>query len=379
MKQEVVQSKLSNVDEAVKELCSKLRQNKSSYNAILFFASSNYDFEQMSTQIKSAFENAEVIGCTTSGEVCNEGFFDNSVVLTALSCSKTKFKGVLIDDADKFPMVEKYEIERAASQIGISFNSSFSGNDSFALTFICGLRNAEESTMTLLNTIIGNSNFLIAGGSAGDDLKFKTTFVSYNGVCSSSGAVVLFVKTECKFDIRKENIFQSTGKSVSLTKVVPEKRLILLMDGKNPRKRYAELVGVRESEVEKALLSHPLGRVFGDNTFISSIASFNSDGTINMYSRVLQDSVLEILEPIDAIAEAKKTCEVIKQKIPNPGCVLFINCILRTIGFKQQQLTESITRVWSSNFSTYCGFSSYGEQIGHVNSNQTLVSVVIGE
>ena len=55
---------------------------------------------------------------------------------------------------------------------------------------------------------------MVAGGSAGDDLKFKATYVSHNGVSSSHGAVILFVRTSRKFKIYKENIFQRSGKSV---------------------------------------------------------------------------------------------------------------------------------------------------------------------
>lgn len=58
---------------------------------------------------------------------------------------------------------------------------------------------------------------MIAGGSAGDDLKFQKTFASYNGTVVSDGAVILFVKTPLPFFIQKENIFKPTGSRTKIT------------------------------------------------------------------------------------------------------------------------------------------------------------------
>ena len=187
--------------------------------------------------------------------------------------------------------------------------------------------------------------------------------MSYNGKSSSNGAVILFVKTLGRFEIVKENIFQPSGKQVMLTDVNPEKRLVNAIDGKNPRKRYAEILGINEHSVDNALLDHPFGRVFGEQMF--------------MYARVLNNSVQEILEPMDAVAIAEKTCQDVLEKIPNPGCVILFNCILRTLGFEKHNQQSSINNVWKRYFKQYSGFSTYGEQFERINSNQTLVMLVL--
>ena len=169
-----------------------------------------------------------------------------SIVLNAIydgTSGRSKFKGVLIDDADKFPMVHKKSIESAASSIGIQLSSPNCSRDAFAISLICGLLTAEEGILSLLYSIIKDPKFMIAGGSAGDDLKFKATSVSYNGKVSENGAVILFVKTSCKFKIYKENIFKRTGKTVMLTGVNPESHTVTSIDGQNPKKRYAQVVG----------------------------------------------------------------------------------------------------------------------------------------
>lgn len=382
MTQEVVQSKNTDAEQAVNDLCSHLKKPLSSYTAIIFFASSMYDFQKLSELLHEKFQKAEVIGATTAGEITNSGFSKYTVVLNAISdtaASRTQFKGVLIENADKFPVIYKNDIIKAASSIGLQLSSNSISRNAFAITLICGLHNAEESILSLLYNIIKDHDFMIAGGSAGDDLKFKSTYVSYNGRISDTGAVVLFVKTNARFEIYKENIFHISGKSVILTGVNPDAHLVSTIDKKNPRKRYAEILGVPESQVNDAILEHPFGRVFGDEVFIASLERFDNDGKLYMYARVLQDSSQEILEPMDAESICEQTCQNIIQKIPHPECVIFFNCILRTIGFEKKHQQGTISNIWSKHFPVHSGFSTYGEQFGHINSNQTLVVLVMGE
>ncbi len=380
MTQEVVQTKKADVEQAVNELCSMLKRSSSSYDAVVFFASSDYDFSKLSQLLYEKFPNSQVIGATSSGEITSHGFTSHSIVLNALSDSgSTSFKGVLIDDIDEFPAIQSKDIENAASSIGISLSSPNCSKNAFAITLICGLLSAEEGFLSLFYSLTKDKNFLIAGGSAGDDLKFQTTYVSYNGQVSSKGAVLLFVRTMRAFKIVKENIFQKTGKTIMLTSVNPEKHLITGIDKQNPKRRYMDVLGISEHQLSDAILDHPMGRVFGNEVFIASLINFDNSGNLTMYARVLQDSIQEILEPMDTLAITEQTCKGILKEIPHPSCVILFNCILRTVGFQKKHQQESVNSIWKKYFPTYSGFSTYGEQFGHINSNQTLVALVMGD
>ena len=217
----------------------------------------------------------------------------------------------------------------------------------------------------------------MAGGSAGDDLKFQKTYVSYNGEVTTEGAVILFVRTQCKFDIRKENLFTPTGKLMKITEADMHTRRIISIDGEMPKKRYAEVLGIDEKTVNDALLIYPFGRRLYDDMYISSIANFNADGTMNMYCKVTPGLFVELLKEGDISTIAEKTCQDISENIKNPGAVILVNCILRTIYFNQKSLTQEVLERFDHYFPNYCGFSSYGEQLGRFNCNQTLVSIVI--
>ena len=303
----------------------------------------------------------------------------NSLVVTTLTDSSTRVSGVIIDDTDQFPIIHKSKIENAVRAAGINMHRNGANKDCFALTFINGLCNAEEATLALLNAVIDDKEFKIVGGSAGDDLQFKQTYVSYNGETVSRGAAVLFFKTSKKFIINRENIFAPSSKKLQLSDVDFETRTVKSINRQSPRSMYARALGIPESQASNTALAHPMGRAYGDDVFISSIANFNQDGSIGMYCRVLPNSEVEIMNPLNAVEIAENTGKSMSSEIKHPGCVILINCILRTIGFEQQNLTGRIAGVWSRYFPAYCGFSSYGEQKGRLNFNQTLLALVIEE
>lgn len=380
MNQEVVFTNQKGlIKDVVDNLLSGLKWNPEVYKGVIFFASSDYDFSKLSVELKSRFSEAEVVGTSTSGEISSKGFTKGTIVLTAFKCEKTILSGVLVEGVDKFPIIHKQKIIDAMSRCNIYPGNPNSHKHSFALTFVNGLCNAEEAFLSLFYAIIQNDNFIVAGGSAGDDLKFRETYVSYNGQTISDGAVILFFTTELKIDIRKENIYKPSGKQVRITKVDTKTRTIKSINNKNAKVEYASVVNRPISEISNAILDHPFGRVFGANIFISSLASFNADDSINMYCRVLPNSTVDILEPDDYESITVKTCDEILEAIPKPQFILLVNCILRTINFENKNACQKLTQLYNEKFPVWCGFSSYGEQFGKMNSNQTLVSIVLGE
>lgn len=376
MTQETVQTTAASVQGAVNDLVSKLNCRPENYNAVVFYASVKWDFNELSSELKKTFPQAEVVGTSTAGEISKNGFSDGTIVLSALTCNQTQFKGVLIGDIEGFPLINQKVLENAATECGMHLRGRSNGN--FALVFINALYNAEESVLAMINEVIGYNNILIAGGSSGDDCQMKQTYVSVNGKTASNGVAILLGRTSLKVDVRRENILSPSGKKVSVTSADPETRCIHSLDNQKPITRYANILGVTEGQLPNVMVEHPFGRSFGGETFISAPASFNPDGSLNMYSRILENTQVDILNYDDAIQCAEETCREIKSNISNVQACFHINCLNRTNYFKSQGITSQIANVWARNFPTFAGFTSYGEQINRINSNQTLVVLSIG-
>lgn len=379
MEQEVVISKKADAQSCVEELCSKLKYDSSHYNAVIFMAAIRYDFEELSRLIKERFPSSEVIGTTTAGEICSEGFINDSVLLTTMSDISVKTSACLVEYGSRYPVVSKEKIEEALNKCSISCNDPSSHQNAFALAFINGVYNGEESVLTNFYSIIKNDKFMLAGGTAGFTGETAKTFVSANGQVTQDGAAMLFVKTSRPFDIRQEDIFNKSGKTFFVGATDPVNRTIIQLDGKKPLAAYAAKLGVSESEAKDITFENPFGRFLNGSIHIAALAGFTNDGKITTFARIMPNSTLELMHIADPVEKCEKTCKGIKEKISNPKFTLLMSCITRTLHFEKEAISSKIISKYNNTFGTFAGFSAYGEQLGRIHCNQTLVSLVIGE
>lgn len=379
MEQEVVSTRTKNIDSAVNELCGKLRKNLDSYNAVIFLAAIDYDFPLLSQKIREKFPNAEVLGTSTAGEFSDAGFTEGSIILTTMHDLSTKVKGVFIDHASKYPIAYKDDIEAALKACGINIADPNSHRDAFALEFTNAIYNAEETILSNFYAIIKNDRFPLAGATAGYTGNTPKSFVSYNGKSTQDGAVMLFVKTRCKFDIRQEDIFNPTGKQIYVTKADTMRRELHTLNGRPATTVYAEQLGVSESQAAQQTFENPFGRFVNGSIHIAALASLTSDKKITSFARITPNSTLEMMHIGDALQKADQTCEGIRSAIPHPKFTLLMTCITRTLYFDRSGMKPAIIGKYKNTFPTFCGFSCYGEQIGRIHCNQTLVSLVIGD
>ncbi len=379
MVQEVVSTRISDAQEAANDLVRQLKQSPDSYNAVIFMAAIKYDFEALSAAIKEHFPDSEVIGASTAGEIDLNGFQNDSVVLTTMSDSHTRVKGVLVENGSKYPVGSKSEIEDALREAGIAMADPMSHRSAFAIAFINGVFNAEETILSNFYSIIQNDKFALAGGTAGFTGSEAKTFVSYNGRTTQDGAAFLFVKTSCKFDIRQEDIFNPTGKTIYVTRSDTINRTIFSLNGQRAKSVYAQQLGVSESVAEGMTFENPFGRHINGSIHIAALAGFAADGSCSLFARVVPNSTLEMMHIGDPEKKCDETCSQILSVIPSPKFTLLMTCITRTMAFDRMGIAANIIRKYKQTFPTFCGFSCYGEQIGRVHCNQTLVSLVMGD
>ena len=296
-----------------------------------------------------------------------------------MSDTRTRVKGVLVENGSKYPVANKTDIEQALSSAGISCGDQNSHRSAFAIAFINGVFNAEETILSNFYSIIQNDKFALAGGTAGFTGTEAKTFVSYNGKTTQDGAAFLFVKTSCKFDIRQEDIFNPTGKTLYVTQSDTINRTIFKLNGQSAKSVYANYLGVSESQAEGMTFENPFGRHINGSIHIAALAGFASDGSCSLFARVVPNSTLELMHIGDPVEKCDETCSGIKSVVPNPKFALMMTCITRTLAFDRMNIDGTIIRKYQQTFPTFCGFSCYGEQIGRVHCNQTLVTVVMGE
>ncbi len=340
---------------------------------VVFFTSTKYDFGMVSKLMKENFPGSDVIGCTTSGEIGPQGFTEGSISAMSMAADNFETSTYLMKNIKNKAIFAKNDLVNAGQKIGIS---SYDSKNGFIITLIDGLQASEEKVMNILGNCF--SNLDIVGGSAGDDLKFNGTFVSANGEVCQDAAVITFVRTSKKFFLYKENIYVPTDIEFKVTKADINNRLILELDGKPAAEEYARVLGISIDQLPDYFTSNPLGRIFMNSVWITSSKSVGDNGSINAYSAITQNSIVKLLKPIDAVAEAKKTVQVINEKLPDCKGIILFNCILRYLQFKKENICTEISSEFLK-FGSVCGFNTYGEQFNKLHVNQTLALIAFGE
>lgn len=244
-----------------------------------------------------------------------------------------------------------------------------------AIVLIDGMHGAEEA----VNEALGNAAPLldVVGGSAGDDLAFKDTWVSVGDRVSHSGVALVVCETTGPFTVLKTCTFTSTEMKLRVTKADAAARVVVEFDGRPATEAYAEAVGRDVAELDSSVfMEHPVGLMVDGSPFIRSPQQLTGDGGIRFYCQVLEGMDVEVMQSGDIVAETGAAFAAAVQGLGGAasGGVLF-NCILRRLELDAtgdtQWFVDSFAGVPSA------GFHTYGETwLGHMN--QTLTGVIFG-
>jgi hypothetical protein len=366
MKVKTAYSIKDNPKESAKEIKQQLGTFETRF--LLFFASPSINPQKISGEIQDEFPDVPTMGCSSSGEIVTGKMLDQSVVAMA-------FGPEIIDDC-KIEVIENLnsdnkQIDTAFSSYGDYFGISshdLSPDQYLGMVLIDGLSLQEEA----VNDRIGDlTNVTFVGGSAGDDLAFKQTYIYANGKTYTDAAALVLIKSKTRFDFLKTQSFQATNKDVVVTKADESHRKVYEINNKPATKAYAELTGVSEEKVDETFFSHPVGLVFQDDFFVRSPQ--RTDGkSIYFYCSIKEDMQLKLLDSGNIL---EYTREALNRKMDEMGGVSAIvnfNCILRTLELKDKNQTEGYGKIFQSVPTV--GFSTYGESyIGHINQTATMV------
>jgi hypothetical protein len=356
-------------NKSVSEIADSIKKQFGDLNPklVIYFSSPAISHDELSQKLKEHFSQAELIGCTTSGEIISGKMLKESVVAMALSSG-------IIDDV-KVAVIKNIKEENNVEKVFKEFEDYFKIPMS-ALDFkkyvgiilVDGLIGAEEK---LMDTIGDLTNITFIGGSAGDDLQFKSTNVFANGKSYGNAAVLTVIKPKNGFDIIKTQSFKELDKKFTATKVNPAAREVIEFNNEPAAKSYAKAVGVEKEKASEHFMNKPVGLMINDEPYVRSPQQIKNDSMI-FYCNVLEGMELSLLESGDIITDTKKAIEDKKSETGEIAGLINFHCILRTLELEQKQLTEEYGKIFSDI--PTIGFSTYGEEyIGHINQTSTML------
>ena len=213
------------------------------------FASSIFNIEKLSMRLSSY--NFSVVGATTDGEIyanavdgVNE--VDEKIVMMLIELNPKSIEMTFIETADN------HDAYSVGEHIGMWAKSAFSNCSIITLT--SGLTFDNDA---YTQGILSRNIEYIFGGSAGDGLKLKETFVFSNGISSNQGVVALALD-KSKIDIVGSRAFGwgGIGKERIVTKAI--KNIVYEIDGIPAVDFYKHYLGITIDDMPQAGLEYPL-------------------------------------------------------------------------------------------------------------------------
>jgi len=339
----------------------------------ILFCSSNYDLKLLGAEIKKTFGD-RVLCCTTAGEVSSSGYTKDSIVCSSISSGKMRFHSFYIDNTDDFDA-------DSAKKISEEFTAIISKSDLknakyLGLIIIDGLSMKEDNMIALLSKSLENVE--IVGGSSADDLKFKSTFVYNDGEFNERSARLLIIETEIPFVSFKTQHFEPTDKKLVITEADTTQRIVYEINGEKAALEYARILGIDVNELNTHIFAkYPVMLNIGGNWYIRSIGKMNDDYSLTFFCAIDVGLVLTVAKGNDIISNLKRLIKGIKKDLGEISLIIAFDCILRRLEVEQNNLTDEMNDVLSTE--NIIGFNSYGEQCQFVHVNQTLTGIAFGK
>lgn len=364
MKYNIGRSSNQNVNDAVEEATQKLSKPK-----LIIFSSGVTNFKEYTEAIHHKFPNCITIGTTTIVGICKEGAFKESLLVLGIE-EGIECHADILEHVDRYPLKYVNRIQQCVQKMTSLENC-------FCFEFTNAFLGCEESVLTTLNSVLLDKKIPVIGGTAGNNAAEDVTYVSYNGkIIDKSSVFVLIRNMGGKIHFYRENIYKPTGKTFVATKVDNRTRTVFEYDNKPAAEVIAKALNTTVAGLTSYLDSYPMGRIIGNQMYITANCSVLDNKAIMYHARVYQNSKMALLEPDNYRNVVHNTIEKIKKEVPRRKLTLVMHCLARTLLFKKEGYLQEFSTLLGREIGDYVGFSGYGEQLNQQHFNQTMTVVV---
>lgn len=358
---------------AVAELHAGIKQDDPAL--VLFFCSSAYDLPSLAGEINRHFDQVPVIGCTSAG-----GFGPDLYGQRVLSGVSFPRSGCAVA-VGAIHGLQAFEAQQAQATVVSLYQHleeavpGFSPADCFAFQMIDGMSVREEPVTRALQGALGLTP--LVGGSAGDDMHFKRSWVFANGDFHEDSAVVAIIHTRLPFTTFMTQHFEPVGEPLVVTEADSARRIVMELNGLPAAAEYARSVGVALAELDSTLFAdRPMLVTIGDGHYVRSIQRVLPGGALSFYCAIEEGVVLRASHGGSLLGNLEERFRAIRERIGTPALVLSCDCVLRRLEVERYGLTEPVQRLLADNRAI--GFCTYGEQYRGLHLNQTMTGVAIG-
>ncbi len=342
---------------------------------VVLFFSSHYDRDGLAKAVGKHFDSSKVIGCSTAGEIGPLGYTVGGMTGFSIHRDDLQFELGLITQVSQFDLQAGRLFAHKLRENLQQRVTHLPPDAFFGFMLIDGLSRREEGVARAFHDGLGGIPLM--GGSAADDLKFKESWILYEGRFVKNAALLLVSATPFLFHVFKTQHFVGGGERLVVTGAIPRQRDVTEINGCPALEEYARCVGLSVSQLEATVFaSYPFVVRIGHTDFVRSIQKINSDGSLRFFCAIEEGVVLRVANGIDMLDNLTSALEVVAQRIGEPALIIGCDCILRHLEARAQGRLDHVGRLLSQ--SNVVGFSTYGEQYRGLHVNQTFTGIAIG-
>lgn len=352
---------------------------------LIFFAPpALFEGEHFREQLASKLSGCAVIGCSTAGEITNEGALQNKVALLAIHFDKVKLRTAvqpIPKPEDSFKMGEAL-----ATQL---MQPDLKG----VIVFTPGVGSNGSALAEGMSSVLGRKVHL-SGGMAGDDLNFRRTFTFCDGQIYEDHAVAVGLYGDSVvISCGSEGGWRPFGPARRVTKA--ENNILYELDDKPALQLYKQYLGDKARQLPASGLSYPFAILRDDRTtsgVIRSALGIDQENEALILAGDLPQGCRVCLMHAETNAliqgAAQAAAEALRTHAgpETDGCALLVNCVGRrlVLGLDSDEEIEAVSDSFLPG-TPLAGFYSYGEICTHPGTgrvelhNQTMTITYITE
>lgn len=347
---------------------------------LIFGSRSLLEDKTLLAEVKTLYPTGHLVFGSTSGEIMGANVIDDSIVLTAISFSKSSFviktnnvASYLNDDRKLGEELYKQFDKNNLKYIFLVSDGSFVNGSSL----IAGFESHKQG--------IGMS-----GGLCGDGDLFQKTLCSYNEP-PKEGEIVAIGFYGNTLDITSASFggWSPFGPERTVTK--SKGNILYELDGQPALNLYKEYLGDKAQELPKSALLYPLHVQINENqAIVRTILNIDeANNTMMLAGDVPKGSKVQLMmATVDDIAQgANKAAQLaMKGRVKDPELAILVSCVGRKLvmGQRTEEEVEEVVSVIGDQ-TVVTGFYSYGEMAPFAGNqycrlhNQTMTLTLISE
>ena len=328
-------------------------------------------------EIKLKNWEGQVCACTTGGEILQDHYYSRhmvglSFVSDELFCESFYFS-LEQDEHGIFPDI--FNATKSIQEFRLKYLSENPSMKFFSTMVIDGMSLKEELFVNAINRAMVGIPFV--GGSAGDNFKYKRTYIFDGETFNEKIAHVMVFATTLPFQIFKTQDFVTTDKRMVITDSDPGVRRVMEIDGIPANIAYAQAIGIRPEDLKLEIFAnYPLIVNYGGQDYIRSVMHVTKSGVLVFACAIETGVIVRLGKRVpDVAARIKALQREVDFKVDTG---LLFECSLRRIDVLKASNQDRDLLLKEFKKMNAVGFHTYGEQFESVHINQTLTGIILG-